>query len=86
MAYSFVLACGVLALVYGVYAGRAVLSAPAGNARMQEIAAAVQEGARAYLNRQYSTIAVVGIVVGIILGWPLAVGNVIGAVLSGAAG
>ncbi|HXP97177.1 MAG TPA: sodium/proton-translocating pyrophosphatase, partial [Telmatospirillum sp.] len=90
MAYMFVLACGALALIYGVFAGRAVLSAPAGNARMQEIAAAVQEGARAYLNRQYSTIAAVGVVVGIILGWRLglhvAVGYVIGAVLSGVAG
>ncbi|PKU25561.1 sodium-translocating pyrophosphatase [Telmatospirillum siberiense] len=90
MAYTFVLACGVLALVYGVYAGRAVLSAPAGNARMQEIAAAVQEGARAYLNRQYSTIAVVGVIVAIILGWRLglhvAIGFVIGAFLSGIAG
>jgi K(+)-stimulated pyrophosphate-energized sodium pump len=90
MAYTFVLACGVLALVYGVFAGRAVLAAPAGNARMQEIAAAVQEGARAYLNRQYSTIALVGVVVGIILGWRLglhvAIGYVIGAVLSGVAG
>ncbi len=90
MAYMFVLACGVLALLYGVYAGRAVLSAPAGNARMQEIAAAVQEGARAYLNRQYSTIAVVGVVVAVILGWRLglhvAIGFVIGAFLSGIAG
>ncbi|MDR3440835.1 sodium-translocating pyrophosphatase [Telmatospirillum sp.] len=90
MAYTFVLACGVLALLYGGYASRAVLSAPAGNARMQEIAAAVQEGARAYLNRQYTTIAIVGVVVGIILGWRLglhvAAGYVIGAVLSGAAG
>jgi len=90
MAYTFILACGALALIYGVFAGRAVLSAPAGNARMQEIAAAVQEGARAYLNRQYSTIAAVGVVVGIILGWRLglhvAVGYVIGAVLSGVAG
>ncbi|MTJ82393.1 MAG: sodium-translocating pyrophosphatase [Telmatospirillum sp.] len=90
MAYTFVLACGVLALLYGGWAGRAVLSAPAGNSRMQEIAAAVQEGARAYLNRQYTTIGIVGIVVGVILGWRLglhvAVGYVIGAVLSGVAG
>jgi K(+)-stimulated pyrophosphate-energized sodium pump len=90
MAYTFVLACGALALLYGLWAGRAVLSAPAGNARMQEIAAAVQEGARAYLNRQYTTIGIVGIVVGIILGWRLgvhvAIGYVIGAVLSGVAG
>jgi K(+)-stimulated pyrophosphate-energized sodium pump len=90
MAYAFVLACGVLALIYGAYAGRQVLSAPAGTPRMQEIAAAIQEGARAYLNRQYTTIAIVGVVVGVILGARLglhvAIGYVIGAVLSGAAG
>ncbi|MDR3326128.1 MAG: sodium-translocating pyrophosphatase [Rhodospirillaceae bacterium] len=90
MAYIFVLTCGVLALLYGIYAGRLVLSAPVGNSKMQEIATAIQEGARAYLNRQYSTIAVVGVGVGIILGWQLglhvAVGYVIGAILSGLAG
>jgi K(+)-stimulated pyrophosphate-energized sodium pump len=90
MAYAFVLACGVLALLYGAYASREVLSKAAGTERMQEIASAVQEGARAYLNRQYSTIAAVGIVVGIILGIKLglhvAIGYVIGAVLSGVAG
>jgi len=90
MAYAFVLACGVLALLYGLYASRSVLSAAAGTERMQEIAGAVQEGARAYLNRQYSTIAAVGVVVGIILGVKLglhvAIGYVIGAVLSGVAG
>ncbi len=90
MAYAIVLACGVLALIYGAYTSRSVLSAAAGTPRMQEIAAAVQEGARAYLNRQYSTIAMVGIVVGVILGVRLglhvAVGYVIGATLSGVAG
>jgi K(+)-stimulated pyrophosphate-energized sodium pump len=88
--YTLVIACGVLALLYGAYAIRSVLSAPAGNARMQEIAAAIQEGAAAYLNRQYTTVAVVGAVVGILLGLKLgmtvAVGYFIGAVLSGVAG
>ncbi|MGE5148447.1 MAG: sodium/proton-translocating pyrophosphatase, partial [Candidatus Eiseniibacteriota bacterium] len=86
----YVLGCGVLALVYGAWASRSVLSAPAGSARMQEIAAAVQEGARAYLNRQYSTIAVVGIVIFAIvwyfLGLKVGIGFLIGAVLSGVAG
>jgi len=82
--------CGVIALAYGVYAGRAVLSADAGTARMQEISAAVQEGATAYLNRQYLTIGIVGVVIFIILsfllGLKVGIGFLIGAVLSGAAG
>jgi len=86
----FVIGCGVLALLYGAYAIRSVLAASAGTPRMQEIAAAVQEGAAAYLNRQYTTIAVVGLVVAVVLGRYLgiyqAAGFVIGAVLSGAAG
>lgn len=89
-AYWLVMSCGVLALVYGVYAIRAVTSASAGNERMQEIATAIQEGANAYLNRQYTTIALVGIVIGVILGfmlnWYVAIGYFIGAVLSGATG
>ena len=88
--YNLVLVCGVLALVYGAYAVRSVLSAPAGNERMQEIAAAIQEGAAAYLNRQYLTIGIVGVVVGVLLGLllgvPVAVGFFIGAILSGVAG
>ncbi|MBT3238887.1 MAG: sodium-translocating pyrophosphatase, partial [Rhodospirillaceae bacterium] len=88
--YMLVIAGGVIALLYGVYAIRAVLAAPAGNDRMQEIAAAIQEGARAYLNRQYTAIAVVGVVIGILLGMKLgldvAVGYFIGAILSGIAG
>jgi len=90
MELQFVLACGVLALLYGLWTIKSVLSLPAGNARMQEIAAAIQEGARAYLNRQYTTIAMVGVVIFALalwfLGWQVGVGFLIGATLSGAAG
>jgi K(+)-stimulated pyrophosphate-energized sodium pump len=82
--------CGVLAIVYAIWAIRSVLAADPGNARMQEIAAAVAEGAQAYLKRQYTTIGIVGIVIFFIiayfLGWLQAFGFLIGAVLSGAAG
>ncbi|MCE9508057.1 MAG: sodium-translocating pyrophosphatase [Alphaproteobacteria bacterium] len=85
-----ILASGVLALAYGVFTGKQIMSASPGNARMKEIAAAIQEGANAYLNRQYTTIAIVGAVVAIALGASLglqvAAGFVIGAILSGAAG
>ncbi len=79
------------ALAYGIYAIRSVLAASPGNARMQEIAKAIQEGASAYLKRQYTTIAVVGVVVLIVLGvlfrdWKEPIGFLIGAVLSGSAG
>ncbi len=84
------IAAGVLAVLYGVISTMAILRLPAGNARMQEIAAAVQAGAKAYLKRQYTTIFVVGIVVFLILGfflnWATAGGFAIGALLSGAAG
>ena len=90
LVYLIVIACGILALLYGWVTSRQVLAADAGSARMQEISAAVQEGARAYLNRQYTTIAIVGVVILLILGFTLglrvAIGFLIGAVLSGAAG
>ena len=85
-----IVACGVLALAYAAYTIRSVMSADAGTARMQEIAGAVREGAQAYLNRQYTTIAIVGAVIfiaaWILLGPLVAIGFLIGAVLSGAAG
>ncbi|WP_443477811.1 sodium-translocating pyrophosphatase [Novosphingobium aerophilum] len=81
---------GLLAILYGFVTSRQVLGSPAGNEKMQEIAAAIQEGAQAYLKRQYSTIAVVGLVVAIIiaitLGTVSAIGFVVGAILSGVAG
>jgi K(+)-stimulated pyrophosphate-energized sodium pump len=90
MLYWLVIAAGILALLYGLWATRSVLAASAGNARMQEIAAAIQEGAKAYLNKQYTMIGIVGIVVAIILFVALsplsAVGFIIGAILSGLTG
>ena len=89
-ALGMIIACGLLAIVYGTWATWSVMQADAGNARMQEIAAAMREGAQAYLKRQYTTIAIVGVVifviVGWLLGWLVAIGFLIGAVLSGAAG
>jgi K(+)-stimulated pyrophosphate-energized sodium pump len=87
---ELVLACGLLALLYGAFTVRWVMAQNPGSTRMQEIAAAIQEGARAYLNRQYATVAMVGAVIFIlawvILGWQVGVGYLIGATLSGAAG
>src|SRR6185295_2352451 len=85
-----IVACGVLAIAYAVWAIQSVLAADAGSARMQEIAAAVREGAQAYLKRQYTTIGIVGVVIFVIvwyfLGALVAVGFLIGAVLSGLTG
>ncbi|MFN7272893.1 MAG: sodium-translocating pyrophosphatase, partial [Gammaproteobacteria bacterium] len=84
------IAAGVLAIIYGAVAAAAINRLPAGNARMQEIAGAIQAGAKAYLNRQYSTIAVVGAVLCLLLGlaldWATAGGFAVGAILSGIAG
>ncbi|CAM5606895.1 sodium-translocating pyrophosphatase [Mesorhizobium sp. UC22_110] len=85
-----VILCGVLSIVYAIWATQSVLASDQGNARMQEIAAAIREGAQAYLARQYTTIAIVGVVVFLLAWWLLsgtaAIGFLIGAVLSGAAG
>src|SRR5256712_7601533 len=89
---SFALACAILAILYGIWQSTRILALPAGNERMQEISAAVREGAVAYLWRQYTTIAIVGVIlflaIGFVkpLGWTTAFGFLIGALLSGACG
>ncbi len=89
-ALVLIVVCGLLAIVYGVWAIWSVMQANAGSAKMQEISAAVREGAQAYLKRQYITIGIVGVVIffilGWLLGWLVAAGFAIGAILSGAAG
>jgi K(+)-stimulated pyrophosphate-energized sodium pump len=85
-----VIACGALSIVYAIVTIQSVMAADAGNQKMQEIAEAIREGAQAYLNRQYTTVAIVGAVIFVaafaVLGWQVAIGFLIGAVLSGAAG
>jgi K(+)-stimulated pyrophosphate-energized sodium pump len=85
-----IVGCGVLAIVYGIWAIQSVLSADSGSKKMQEISEAVREGAQAYLKRQYTTISIVGVVIfaiiGFTLGWLVAIGFAIGAILSGATG
>ena len=89
-ALGFVVLGGLLSIVYGAWAIRSVMAADAGTARMQEIAAAIREGAEAYLSRQYTTIAVVGVVIfllfGFLMSWSVAIGFAFGALLSAAAG
>ncbi|WP_116652787.1 sodium-translocating pyrophosphatase [Pelagibacterium sediminicola] len=90
LALWLIVVCGVLSIVYGIVTTRALLAADAGTTRMQEISGAVREGAIAYLRRQYTTIAIVGLVILVVAWWLLgiyaAIGFLIGAVLSGAAG
>ncbi|MQT13698.1 sodium-translocating pyrophosphatase [Segnochrobactrum spirostomi] len=89
-ALGLIIVCGLLSIAYGAWAIRSVMAADAGTARMQEIAAAIQEGARAYLARQYTTIAIVGVVifilVALLLGLTVAIAFAFGAILSAAAG
>ena len=86
----YTILAGLLSIVYGYFTGKNILSSSSGNAKMQEIASAIQIGARAYLNRQYKTIAIVGLVVLVIITYAFSilvgVGYLIGATLSGLAG
>ncbi|MGN6511972.1 MAG: sodium-translocating pyrophosphatase [Lysobacteraceae bacterium] len=87
---TLALACAVIAILYGIFSARWITAKPAGTERMKQIAGAIQEGARAYLNRQYTTIAIAGVVLFLVIGfnlnWQTAIGFLVGAVLSGAAG
>jgi len=78
---TLALVCAVIAILYGIFSARWISAQPAGNERMQQIAGAIQEGARAYLNRQYSTIAIAGVVlflvIGFALNWQTAIGFLI---------
>ena len=87
---NIIIGAGIIAILYGYLVGKQILSSSPGNAKMQDIAAAIQEGTRAYLNRQYKTIAIVGLIILIIIIFALGIwvglGFFIGAFLSGAAG
>ena len=86
----YTILAGILSIVYGYFTGKNILAASTGNAKMQEIASAIQIGAKAYLNRQYKTIAIVGLVVRVIISFSFSflvgLGYLIGAALSGIAG
>ena len=89
-ALIFALVCAIIGIAYGAISIQWIIGRPAGNARMQEIAAAIQQGAQAYLNRQYTTISIVGVILFVLLGfgldWYSAIGFLIGAILSGLTG
>src|ERR1017187_8839342 len=86
----FALCCSAIAVLYGIFSIRWIVALPTGNKKMRSIAAAIQEGATAYLNRQYTTIAIVGAVlflaIGLVLSWKTGFGFLLGALLSGATG